>query len=189
MTYADDEHFQGVRFGAANPVPFRNEGCTFEDCDFSGVDLRGVRFVACRFIGCELSNCGVVEAGFQEVELKRCKALGVRWDTCNSFLFSLNAVDSQLDYSCWVGVDLSRSQFQGGSMREADFTEVNGQGLSMFNVDVTGARWEQCLLKGGTFANMVGWTMDLRENDVRGMRVDRAALPGLVASWGLEFTD
>ncbi len=189
MTYADDEHFQGVRFDAANPVPRRNEGCTFEDCDFTGVDLRGVRFVACRFIGCDLSNCGVVDAGFQEVELHRCKALGLRWDTCNAFLFSVHGTESQLDYGCWVGVDLSRSQFQGGSMREADFTEVHADGLVMSQVDVTGARWERCMLRGASFADMRGWAMDLRENDVRGMRVDRAALPGLVASWGMELTD
>ena len=189
MTYADDEQFKGVRFDAAHPVPRRNEGCVFEDCDFKGVDLRGVRFVDCRFLSCDMTNCGVVDAGFQEVDLVGCKALGVRWDTCNPFLFSLKATDSQLDYGCWVGVDLSRSRFKGGSLREADFTEVNGQGLIMADVDVTGARWERCSLQGAAFSEMRGWVMDLQENEVRGMKVDREALPGLVATWGLELTD
>lgn len=189
MTYADDEHFTAVTFSPEAPPPMRNEGCVFEDCDFTAVVLRDVRFVDCRFIRCDFTNCNVVGAAFQQVEMQACKAMGVRWDTCSPFLFELHAHESVLDYCCWAGVDLSRSRFAGGSMREADFSEVQGEGMRLTGVDVTGARWERCRLKGATFEDAKGLELDVSLNAVRGMRVDRASLPGLVLPWGVEVTD
>jgi fluoroquinolone resistance protein len=189
MRHADDEQFVRVHFSQSTPVPDRCEGCTFVECDFTRADLSGCRFVDCRFEGCDLSSCRLAGAGFQEVEWVRCKAMGVAWDSCNAFLFGIRVHDSNLDYGSFRGVDLSRSGFFGGSVRETDFTGANAQGCVFREVAMDGARFEGTELKGAEFAHVTGWAVDPTINGVRGMRVTSDALIGWCALWGIECSD
>lgn len=171
-------------------APLFSKGSRFESCHFEGLNLSDVSFARvgfedCTFLNCNLSGLVVTGAALRQVYLKSCKALGVRWDTCNPFGFIISALDSQLDYGVFTGCQLMDSRFDACSFREADFTSANCERLEWNDCDLQGAQFYSTRLVNCDFRGAISCAMDPSKNAMNGaqFRLDNA--PGLLAHWGI----
>jgi uncharacterized protein YjbI with pentapeptide repeats len=89
-TYIDGETFNKAVFKEKQLVKGDYEDCSFTDCDLSNADLSGINFIECEFEGCNLSTVKLIETAFKGVKFKDCKLLGLSFDHCSEFMFSVN---------------------------------------------------------------------------------------------------
>ena len=75
------------------------EKCNFEHCVFSNSDLSNVVFTECKFNNCNFSMAKITNISFKDSKFKDCKLLGLRFDECNKFGFSVEFESCQLNLS------------------------------------------------------------------------------------------
>src|SRR3954465_7093293 len=89
-TYTEEITFEKKDF-SENPLEKGDyENCTFINCDFSNSDLSHISFVECQFTGSNLSMVTLIKTVFKDIKFKDCKLLGLSFDNCSDFLFSVD---------------------------------------------------------------------------------------------------
>lgn len=71
-------------------------GARSVSCKLFGSDLRDIRFTSCRFENCDLSLSNIGDSVIRDAVFSGCKALGVRFDHCLQFGFSVTFGARQL---------------------------------------------------------------------------------------------
>ena len=88
-TYIEHKTFDKVDFAIEALAKGEYERCIFKGCNFSGSDLSGINFSECEFNSCNLSMVKTNNTGLKGVKFVGCKLLGLHFDNCNTFLFSV----------------------------------------------------------------------------------------------------
>ena len=162
------------------------ENCRFEHCNFAGARLREVRFVDCTFVHCDLSNARVPGTTFQSVAFEGCKLLGIRFDTVSAFLFEASFSHCRRDFASFFQRDLSEQLFEACSLQEVDFAECGLQSAVFKDCDLSGAMFDRTHLEKADLRTARNFQLDPSTNFVKGARVSREGLTGLVAHLGIE---
>ena len=112
LKYFDEQLFEVKDFTKGQLEAGEYERCTFKNLEISGTDLSHFIFSDCEFINCNLSNCKLKETAFREVEFSDCKLLGLHFEDCKAFLFSIYVENCNLNLSCFFQVNLSKSKIK-----------------------------------------------------------------------------
>ena len=72
-------------------------------------DLSDCCFTDCRLVDCNLSLAKVMNAGMRNVTFLNCKAVGVDFSKCGSFLFAVSFATCCLDYCGFSKTRLKKS--------------------------------------------------------------------------------
>ncbi len=183
--YVEEEVFERVDF-SAEPLP-KGEytQCRFVQCTFTKADLIGVVFLECTFEGCDLSLAKVRQAAFRDVHFTDCKMLGLSFDQCNAFLFSVRP----------ERCNLASCSFRGLRMENAVFRSCSLQGVDLSEAVLTGAVFDDCDLLDTVFDRTDLTKADLRTarhyiidpelNRVKGARFSTSGVAGLLAKHGV----
>ena len=97
--YITNRTFDKADFSTAGMTATDYEQCTFNNCNFLNLDLSGIAFLECQFIGCDLSLAKLSKTAFRDVRFKDCKLLGLRFENCSDFLFSVHFEGCNLNLS------------------------------------------------------------------------------------------
>jgi uncharacterized protein YjbI with pentapeptide repeats len=136
--YHEGETFTGLD----SPLPpGEYEDCTFENCVFE--NLSSHTFIDCAFNQCNLSNVNIQGTTLNNVHFHKCKVVGVRFDTCNEFIFSVSFSDSNLHLCSFYGRNIQSTQFNSCDLSEADFATS----------DCSSVNFEDCNLQNAIFEN------------------------------------
>ncbi len=128
------------------------EYCNFQQCNFSQTDLSGIRFLECTFTGCNLSLAKLLHTAMRDLTFKDCKMLGLRFDECDAFGFSVSFNSCQLNHSSFYERKLKKMVFKECQLMEVDFT----------GSDLSAAIFSQCNLNRAVFSNTILEKADLR---------------------------
>ena len=161
------------------------ESCTFINCSMESVKLGDSRFIDCRFEGCDLSNCNIHGTAFRNVVFISCKMMGLRFDTCHNFGLAMELRNSVLDYSVLTGVDLKKSNLDGCSLRDVDFSNTDLQNIGMTNCSLNGATFENTNLNGSDLRGSKDLFLDPRNNKILKMKISQSELIGLLGIYQL----
>ncbi len=164
------------------------DSCRFVSCNFFQIDLSGYTFIDCEFDTCNLSGVKVVETGFQSTLVKNSKVLGVAFESCNSFLFALNFLDSKLDYSYFYKLNLTACHFENTSLLQVDFSNANLKNLCLTHCDLMGAKFEQTHLEQTDFRTAIHYTIYPDDNYLNQTKFSKLGLEGLLRKYNLEIT-
>jgi fluoroquinolone resistance protein len=168
------------------------EGARFADCTFERCNLRGAALIGCTLIDsdlldCDLSHIDVYDSAFLGVVLERCQAIGIDWSRARTDQrqpFDLGARDSTLDFCSFDDMVLRERRFESCSLIEASFERSDLREASFKRSDLSGARFRHCDLRGADLRHARRYSLDVRLNEVAGMKV---TLPdALVLLEGLE---
>ena len=121
--YINEKTFDKADFSTAGMTATDYENCVFTNCNFSNVDLSGLTFFECKFNGCDLSLAKLSKTAFKDVKFKDCKLLGLRFENCSEFLFSVNFEGCNLNLSTFFKKSLKKTHFANCILQETDFTE------------------------------------------------------------------
>ena len=94
-----EKMFEKTDFSAVGFASGDYENCVFNNCNFSGIDLSAIKFTESVFNSCNLSMVKLTKTALQDVKFKECKLLGLHFENCNDFLFSIDFDGCNLNFS------------------------------------------------------------------------------------------
>ena len=173
----------------------------------AGASLPGKHFAACRIVrtalaeanlqhstfddvefeDCDLSSVRLDGASLTEVTFRRCKLLGVDWSAASQSLIGQPLVfeECQLDFGVFQNVTLRGSTFRECSAREADFVGADIGEATFPGTNLERARFGGTRLVDADLRGALGYELDPRENDVRGLRVGLLEGAALLRVFGI----
>ena len=181
MSYSFEETYENV---SLLPVG-EYEACEFYNCNFMKADLSKIQFVDCRFHTSDLSMAKLDRASLQQVEFEACKLLGVHFEDCKDFLFSVSFENCQLNMATFIGMKLQNMSFMNCNLTEADFSRA----------DLTKARFKDCNLdkaifmntnlSGADFREAYNFTIYVERNTMKKAKFSKENLAGLLTQYQL----
>lgn len=183
-----DEIFEKKDFRTDQLPKDDYEGCTFFNCDFSDSNLSGISFADCEFISCNLSMAKLNKTALKEVRFRDCKCLGLHFETCNDFLFSVSFENCILNLSCFYRLDLKKTPFTNSSLQETDFSECDLSSSLFENCDLNGAVFSNTNLEKADFRSAFNYSLDPEKNKIKKARFSLSGLPGLLDKYKIEIS-
>jgi len=162
------------------------EACVIKDFDINGINLSGYVFIDCVFEGCNLSLCKLSQTAFRNVQFNGCKLLGLRWEDCHTFLFSVNFEKSNLDMGNFYGMKLKKTNFKECSIREVDFTDADLSDSLFEACDFTNAVFDQSNLSNSDFSTSNQYVINPSNNIMKNAKFSWPAAKGLLLEFGIK---
>jgi len=159
--------------------------CLFEDASLSNADFSGMRFENCSFLRCDLSSANLTNTAFQEVQFKDCKLLGMPFDRCSAFLFSVSFKNCVLNYSVFFRRKMKQTSFVDCALKECDFSAAELQESSFSGCDLELSRFDQSQLEKCDFTEARNYDIDPESNKIKGARFSSQEIHGLLRKYGI----
>lgn len=176
--FEEEEFFEKLKF-SKQPLPLGEyEACSFSHCDFSNANLCGFRFIECEFTDCNFSSTNLADVSLQDVRFQDCKMLGVLFDKCNDFGFSVNFENCQLDHSGFYRMRLVDSMFLNCRLHSVDFTEADLSNASFEASDLSGSIFDNTVLENTDFRSARNYSLDPEKNRVKHAKF---SVPGVLS--------
>jgi len=173
-----------------NPLPKGEyEACTFVNCDFSEASLSEYMFTECTFKGCNLSLAKLVQTAFREVQFNECKLVGLLFDTCNTFGFSVSFERCNLGQSSFYKTGLKKTIFKHSQLPEVDFTESDLTAALFDSCDLSGAIFEHTNLEKADFRTSFNYAMNPEINGLKKARFSRSGIAGLLHKYDIDIEE
>lgn len=163
------------------------EDCIFNHCDLSNTDLSGIHFSECTFTGCNLSMATLKRTVFREVKFEDCKMLGLRFDNCDQFIFSISTERCILNYSVFYQTKLKKTIFRNNSMVETDFSQCDLTNATFDNCELAGATFDNTILEKADFRTSFNYSIDPDKNKIKKARFSRSGIVGLLDKYDIEI--
>lgn len=186
-TYIEDKTFEKTDFSESNPVKGEYDNCTFNHCNFSGADLSHITFSECRFHNCNLSMAKTVKTALKEVAFTDCKLLGIHFEQCSQFLFSVYFENSVLNLSSFFGMNLKKARFKICSLQEVDFTQADLSGAIFDQCNLERAVFAGSILEGSDFRTAYHFSIDPEINRMKKARFSTMGIAGLLDKYDLQI--
>ena len=161
--------------------------CTFVGCIFSNSDLSEVAFVDCEFDNCDFSMGTINNTAFKEVRFANCKLLGLDFQQCNDFLFSVYFEDCILNFASFRQLKLKNTTFKNCSLHEADFTETDLTGSLFENCDLSRAIFESTMLEQVDFRTSYNYSINPEINRIQKAKFSLAGVAGLLEKYNIDL--
>jgi len=184
--YFEDKDFDGIDCSEKELIKGNYENCTFNNCIFSNSDLSDIKFVECEFKNCDLSIAKISNTAFRDTKFITCKLLGLHFENCNKFLFSIDFKDCQLNLSSFYKLNLKNIKFKDCSLKEVDFSESDLTNIIFSNCDLSEARFENTILNKADFRLSYNFTIDPQINQIRKAKFSASGIMGLLSSYDIE---
>lgn len=183
--YFSDQKISGQDF-TQNPLEQGEYlSCEFVNCDFSNSALSGIKFIECYFKECNLSNTQINESSFQEVHFLDCKMIGLPFDTCKTFNFSIRFDNCQLNNAIFYQVNLKKCAFLECQLKEVDFGEADLSGIDLKACDLTNATFDQSKLLKCDLRDSYAFNIDPDNNIIKGAKFSQSEIQGLLRKYGI----
>jgi uncharacterized protein YjbI with pentapeptide repeats len=163
------------------------EYCRFQHCVFTATDLSHFRFVECTFDDCDFSNAKLTKTTLNGIYFVNCKLLGLHFEDCNEFLFSVSFENCLLDFSSFYKRSLKKTAFKQCSLQEVDFTDADLSAASFPHCNLTRAVFENTNLEKADFRTAIGFAIDPERNKLKKARFDKTSLAGLLGKYDLRL--
>jgi uncharacterized protein YjbI with pentapeptide repeats len=183
------EIFQSVNFNEKHFQIGEYDECTFIHCDFSGVDLSSSVFTDCVFTGCNFSMSKLNGTSFSKVKFMDCKMIGIHFETCNPFMFTVFFKHCILDLSSFHGMKIPAIQYVHCSMREADLTDTNLTGAIFTGSDLYMTVFQQTNLEKADLSEAHHFHINPVANKVKKAKFSREGLEGLLVGFDIKIVE
>lgn len=184
--FVEDKDFERIDYTTTALPKGEYEGCVFKSCNFSGVTLVGSTFAECEFVDCNLSMANLAEVTLNDVQFTSCKMLGLRFDSCNEFLFDVSFDRCALNFCSFYKRKVRKVTFRNCSLLEADFTEADLTGAHFTDCDLNGTVFYMSNLEGTDFRSALNYSFDPALNKVKKAKFSMEGLPGLLSKFDIE---
>ena len=185
--YIEEKTFDKIDF-TKNPLPGGEyEYCAFKDCDFSNSDLSGSLFMECEFESCNLSMTKLTNATFRDSTFRNCKMLGLHFENCNEFGFSVNFDNCDLNYSSFYRMKMKKTVFKNLRLQEADFTECDLSGSVFDGCDLARAVFKNTIIEKADFRTSFNYSIDPEANRIRKAKFSLSGIAGLLDKYDIEI--
>lgn len=186
LYFYDGEVFEKMTHAGEQITEREFQKCTFKNCDFSKTDFATTSFHECVFEGCNLSMMKVRATTLNNVVFKDCKILGVNFNECQEFLFSVGFESCVLNYAIFDTRKMPKTKFIASSLIDASFFQVNLAGSSFKGSDLTGSQFNSCDLTDANFVSAYNYAIDPEVNTMKHASFSIDSLSGLLEKYNIK---
>jgi len=147
--------------------------CTFNHCDFNESIFRTCTFRDCVFSNCDLSLLRVDKSLFKNTEFKSCKALGINWSKASwgrkeitQLIKSIDFSKCVLNYSTFIGLELSHLNMQDCIAHEVDFSKAILRKANFKGTDLQNAIFRNSDLREANFVRAKNYSISPQLNKI-----------------------
>ena len=163
------------------------EDCIFKNCDFSNSDFSNNSFMDCEFIECNLSMTQLGGSSLKTVSFKNCKLMGIQFQSCQDFLFTVQFQDCILDYSSFANKKMPKTKFNSCSMKEVTFIGTNLTQSVFANCNLDNAIFNDTLLAGVDFTTANNYKIDPEFNPMKKAKFSSQGIAGLLDKYDIKI--
>ncbi|PRX48842.1 pentapeptide repeat-containing protein [Salegentibacter salegens] len=163
------------------------ESCQFINCNFSTGNLKGVLFTDCEFEECDLSNINLDHTSFQNCNFKACKMMGLLFNNCETFAFSISVNECILNHSSFFGMKLNKTVFKNSKLQEVDFSGADLSHSKFLNSDLSGAVFQNTNLTKADFSSAQNYNIDPENNKLKGAKFHLSQVSGLLNKYQIKI--
>ena len=184
-TYEEDKQFEGIDYVSKKLPVGEYENCKFINCNFAEANLSKITFIDCVFDNCNLSAANINGTAFQETSFSNCKLMGLRFEDCNQFLFTVSFTGCQLNLSTFYKMKLKNTRFINCSMQDVDFTETDLTAAELDNCNLLQAVFDNTILEKADLRTAINFSIDPERNKLKKAKFSATALSGLLHKYDL----
>jgi fluoroquinolone resistance protein len=184
----EDKVFDNSDYSKETLVRASYEYCKFNNCNFEKVNLSEFRFIECEFNNCNLSLAILAGTALQEVKFKGCKMVGLHFEDCHEFSFSVSFENCILNNSTFFRSELAKTNFVDTKLQDVDFTESNLKEAVFNNCDLDGAIFEKTKLEKADFKSAINYQINPEMNQIKKAKFSILGLPGLLSKYDIEIS-
>jgi uncharacterized protein YjbI with pentapeptide repeats len=186
--YFEEKKFDKRDF-SIHPLPAGEyESCSFTSCNFSSVDIGSITFIDCLFTGCNLSTVKTVQTTFRDITFKECKLLGIHFENCIQFLFSVSFEDCVLNHSSFYQMQLKKTLFKKCMMQEIDFTEADLSNAVLEKCDLSKTLFDRSILEKADFRTSFNYSIDPERNRIKKAKFSTDGIAGLLDKYDIQIS-
>ena len=163
------------------------EEIEFMSCIFGEHSLSNKKFEDCRFIQCDLHRANLKNTTFNEVYFQDSKLIGLPFDQCSKFLFSISAKNSDFSFSIFNQLKNRKERFERCLFKNCLFEEVDFQECEFHACDFQQASFVECNFQKASFRACENLWLDPRENQLKNAQFEMQQLPGLLQFAGIKI--
>src|SRR5690606_3241242 len=163
------------------------ENCIFNGCNLADKNLSEFKFTDCSFNSCNLSLAKLNNTSFCNVKFKDCKMLGLQFDTCNAFGFSVSFEDCQLNYASFFKTKIKKTIFKNSQLQETDFVEADLTSAVFDNCNLMQAVFDSTILEKADFRTAYNYSINPETNRIKKTRFSIEGIPGLLHTYDIDI--
>jgi len=183
----EDKLFDRIDFTENKPVVDEYENCRFINCNFYAVSLLNITFRDCVFDSCDFSLSEMKNTTLNDVRFTECKLVGVQFEECNPFLFSVDFENCVLKLAVFYKIKLKKTRFKNCNLQETDFTEADLTAAEFDNCDLMRAIFQKTNLEKADFSSSFHYSIDPEANRITKARFSRTGIAGLLDKYRIEI--
>jgi len=163
-TEYQQQGFKKVQHGGEEIAGKEFYDCRFMECTFNGATLKNCRFVNCTFQKCDLSLVHLNGSAFRDTTFEKCKVVGInwteaKWNAKTSTLYSVHFVESVLNYSTFIGLNLKGMKLTQCVAHDVDFADADLTRVDARGTDFTDSRFMHTNLTEADFNGAKGYAV------------------------------
>ncbi|MAT58674.1 MAG: hypothetical protein CMF23_11950 [Ignavibacteriae bacterium] len=178
--YQLEKTFTKLNFAETPISKGEYEKCVFKNCNFFKGNLAEFIFIDCDFISCDLSMIEISSAAFNNAQFIDCKILGVHFETCNDFGFSVKFENCILDHSSFLGIKMNKTNFISCKMEEVDFAKSDLTNSVFTDCDLKRAMFNRTNLTKADLSTSYNFSIDPEINKIKRAKFSVNNLSGLL---------
>jgi uncharacterized protein YjbI with pentapeptide repeats len=163
------------------------EHCKFINCNFSNSDLTGIIFSECEFKGCNMSMAKLVNTAFTDAKFTDCKLLGLHFNNCKEFLFSVYFENCILNFSTFFKRNLKKTKFKNSSIQDVDFSEADLSSAQFENCDLARTSFVNTNIEKADFRSSYNYSIDPEKNKIKKAKFSLQGVVGLLDKYNIEI--
>lgn len=166
-----DQTFKKVTYRgkAVNRKVFSS--CTFKNCTFQEITFQNCKFRDCAFTECDLRLMHVTGSSFRETTFTKSTVSGVNWAegswSTSGLLDSIGFVETDVSYSTFLGLNLTKMALRKCIAKNADFAEADLTGADFTETDLAESRFLHTNLTEADFTHARNYAIDPSLNTLK----------------------
>lgn len=181
----EDEEYIRVDYSTKNLTKGEYDHCSFVNCIFSNSNLTNIVFTECEFIDCDLSTANIKETALRDVKFTKCKLLGLPFQDCNDFLFSVNFDNCLMNLSSFYQRSLKGTILNDCILHEVDFVESDLTNSIFNNCDLKDAIFDNTILEKVDFRTSFNYVIDPENNKIKKAKFSVKGVTGLLKKYNI----
>jgi len=181
----EDKIFKNIDFTKESLPKGEYENCSFINCNLYSLDLSNFIFRECEFNGCDISLAQLKNTVFNNIRFVHCKLLGLHFNDCNKFLFSVGFENCVLKLSIFYKLKLKKTKFENCDLQEVDFTETDLSGSPFENCDLQRATFVNANLEMVDFRTSYNYSIDPEKNKMKKAKFSALGVSGLLDKYNI----
>jgi uncharacterized protein YjbI with pentapeptide repeats len=127
------------------------------------------------------------QTALKDISFKDSKLLGVSFEKCNDFLFTINFKDCDLTLSSFYKCDLAKTKFINCNLHDANFSEADLNNAVFGESDLTNAIFEKTNLEKTDFRTAINFSINPELNRISKSKFSMSGIMGLLDRYDLDI--